>query len=169
MRLFIVYEASPLSIWYIFSCVIYSGFTRTIWSFNVTLILKIIDYLSNVSIELIYKIYDNVSSFEIFVCLYVVNKWFRLLSLNYTHFLFDFTYFKKKKHFDFFLHSSIIDIIFFRFSDILKYIWWSDSYQDWILFKYMCSLKRASNFPVCHYWYPEKFLLFTHQYVFRSK
>ncbi|UJR07582.1 hypothetical protein I4U23_011870 [Adineta vaga] len=60
------------------------------------------DYLSNLPVELLYKIYDNVSSFDILVSLPLVNKRLHLISLNYTRLRLDFSSLKKKRSFDLF-------------------------------------------------------------------
>ena len=60
------------------------------------------DYLSNLPVELIHKIYDNIPSFDILGSLCLVNKRLRLISLTYPRFRLDFSYLKKKRHFDLF-------------------------------------------------------------------
>jgi hypothetical protein len=60
------------------------------------------DYLSNLPVELIHKIFDDVSSFDMLASLCLVNKRLRLISLNYPRFLLDFSYLKEKRHFDLF-------------------------------------------------------------------
>lgn len=81
------------------------------------------DYLNNLPVELIYKIYDDVPSFDILTSLCLVNKRLRSISLNYPRFLLDFSYLKKKKHFDIFcaqlpsISSQIVSLTFSNLND----------------------------------------------------
>jgi hypothetical protein len=81
------------------------------------------DYLSNLPVELIHKIYDDIPSFYILASLCLVNKRFRSISLNYPRFLLDFSYLKKKNHFDIFcaqlpsISSQIVSLTFSNLND----------------------------------------------------
>lgn len=79
------------------------------------------DYLSNLPVELIHKIYDDITLFDILISLCMVNKRLRFVSLNYPRFLLDFTYCKKKKQFELLrahLPSISSSIVSLRFSNI---------------------------------------------------
>ena len=79
------------------------------------------DYLSNLPVEIIHKIYDNIPSFDILGCLCLTNKRLRLISFTYPRFRLNFSCLKKKRHFDLFcaqLHSISSDTISLEFSNI---------------------------------------------------
>ena len=60
------------------------------------------DYLSNLPVELINKILDDITIFEILGSLSLVNKRLRSLSLSYRRFQLDLSYLKRKKQFNVF-------------------------------------------------------------------
>lgn len=59
-----------------------------------------IDYLSDLPVELFEKILDDIPSFDILSSLCLVNKGLRSLSLNYSRFQINFNCLKKKKKFN---------------------------------------------------------------------
>ncbi|CAF3176215.1 unnamed protein product [Rotaria socialis] len=81
------------------------------------------DYLSNLPVELIYKIVDDITIFDILGCLCLVNKRLRLICLGYNHFRLDLSYVKKRKQFDLFcdrlasISSQIDSLSFSDFND----------------------------------------------------
>lgn len=81
------------------------------------------DYLSNLPVELIHKILDDVSMFNILTCLCLVNKRLRIISLAYPRFRLDFNNLIKIKHFDLFctqltpLSSRIVSLSFSNEND----------------------------------------------------
>ncbi|CAF3133926.1 unnamed protein product [Rotaria sp. Silwood2] len=78
------------------------------------------DYLINFPVELIYKILNDITIFDIVGSLCLVNKRLRLIYLFYTHFRVDLSYTKKRKQFNIFcdrLTSILSQIVSLSFLD----------------------------------------------------
>jgi len=73
-----------------------------------------------ISVELIHKIFDDITMFDILGSLCLVNKRLRLISFSYPRFRLDLTYIKKKKQFDLFCDQLTLissHIVSLSFSD----------------------------------------------------